>query len=431
MRNGRKKNRILFTVVLSLLALLLGTVITGGILMLRFDGNIRSMVTMEAGSALPELEDFLETESSITEMKTDLSGIDTTVPGVYPVELTWGPFTKTSSLAIQDTVAPTGRTRNIDGTTGVPHTAAEFIEEMEDVTEVAPHFVVTPDFDSEGTREVELFLEDAAGNRTYLTAEMTLYNPEILPEIKGLEDKTIYAGESITYRPGVTVEDFMDPEVSFSIDNSRVDLDQPGDYTVTYTATDKYGRTASADIRVHVKEKPENYADMVQVEELADQVLSELIYDGMPELEKAFAIYVWVREHVPWNGARTVRDEVEETLEGLLGHSGDCYTHMVTCKKLLDKAGIENVTIERWPGPGKHYWLMVNIGGEWFHMDPSPIYMHKHIGFLETDGELEFFSQSIRPNYYAYDHRKYPETPLRSPAKAVFKNGAYHLEYQE
>ena len=431
MKTGKKKNRILFTVILSLLALLLGGLITGGILMLRFDGNVRSQVTIETGGSLPGLSDFLEEDSSLARLETDLGTIDTQRPGVYPVEIGWGPFTKTATLAVRDTVAPTGEARNIDGKTGEIRTAEDFIVWSEDVTEVTPHFVATPDFEKEGTREVELFLEDEGGNRTYLSAEMTLYDPDIRPKLCGLEDKTIYTGESVAYRPGVTVEDVMDPDVQFTIDNSRVNLDQPGDYTVIYTATDRYGRTGSDTIQVHVVEPPENYADMLQVEALADQVLSELLYDGMTDIEKAFAIYVWVRKNVPWNGARTVRDEVEEALEGLQGHSGDCYTHMVTCKKLLDKAGIENIQIERWPGPGKHYWLMVKIDGEWYHMDPSPIYTHKHIGFLETDIEVERFSLTVRPNYYAFDHDKYPATPLQSPARATYKNGNYRLEYTE
>ena len=431
MKAHNRKNRIWFSIILSALVLLLGTVITGGILMLRFDRSIRTEVSIEAGEALPGVSAFLESENSSVRVESGLDSIDTKVPGVYPVELAWGPFHKTTYLTVRDTVPPTGEVQDLLSETGVEHPVTDFVVNAEDITSVVPHFVKTPDYQTEGVQEIEIFLEDAGGNRTYLTAELTLYDPAYEPKIRGLRNQTVFVGESIAYRPGVTIEDPMDPEAQLSIDNSKVNLEVPGSYPVVYTANDKYGRTGSETVYVKVEELPENYADRQLLDELCTELLSELITDGMTDIEKTFAIFRWVRRNVPWNGTRTIRDEVAEALEGLQGHSGDCFTHMITCKALLDKAGIENIQIQRYPGPGKHFWLMVHIDGEWYHLDPSPIYMHQHVGFLETDGELEMFSAAIRPNYYAYDHSAYPETPLTSPAKATYKNGDYYLKLEE
>ena len=165
----------------------------------------------------------------------------------------------------------------------------------------------------------------------------------------------------------------------------------------------------------------------MKLNQLADEVLAKEVTPDMDEIEKIFAVFRWVRRNVPWVGARTERDPIGQTLRGLEGHGGDCYTHAITCKTLLDKLGVENIMMKRYPGPGVHYWLMVKVGEFWYHLDPSPIYMDRLICFLCTDQDVATFSETVRPSYYAYEYGTYPYTPDTSPAKVVRKNGDYEL----
>ena len=428
-RQGKKKKRIWLILLIVFFVLLAGAVSAFIYFYKRFKGNVKIVVTVEAGDPLPEKADFLARDWELIELTTDMGKISNTVPGVHIVELKWLWFTSESTLVIKDTVPPEGETKDITCETGTQLSAEDFLTRAEDLTGVKAYFLQNPIVDTEGVKKVEIYLEDGGGNRTLLTAELTLYNPKKGPQIKGTENKEVYAGESVTYRPGVTVSDEMDPSPELTIDSSAVDLDTPGVYPVTYTAKDKFGRIARNTIYVNVLELPENYYDMILGQQLVEEKVQELIHDGMTDIEKCFAIYRWVRLNIPWNNARTERDEVGQVLAGMQGHPGDCYTHAITCKALLDEAGIENIMIERDPGPGKHYWLMVKVDGDWYHMDPSPVYTHVHICFLQTDEQVASFSTAYRPHYYIHDYSKYPATPYTSPVVVKYKNGDYILEY--
>jgi hypothetical protein len=131
---------------------------------------------------------------------------------------------------------------------------------------------------------------------------------------------------------------------------------------------------------------------------------------------------------VPWYGGNVEHDEVDQALKGLDGRSGDCYTDTVTCQVLLKRAGFETVFMQRSPGIGYHYWLMVKVNGSWYHMDPAPIYLQTFICFLGTDAQLKWFSDEMRPNYYTHDTEGIPTTPDEPLATATYKNGTYHLK---
>ena len=432
MDQKQKAKRIRLVILASVLVILVGAVVTGGILMSRFYQNVRPTVTVEAGrKTLPTVVDFEEEPWGYISMETDLSDVDLSKTGAYPVTLSFGPLTKESTLIVQDTTAPEGTVQDLTRAIGEELAPEDFITSMSDVTGISVFFSQAVNLSEEGTREVKVALEDEGGNRTVLTANLTLYDPEITPVIRGIQNKNIYVGESIAYRTGVTVEDELDPEAPLVIDNSKVNLDRPGVYTVVYSSTDKYGRTGESTALVTVRERPENYGDMVALQERTEELLSELISEDMTDIGKAFAIYVWVRKNIPWNNTRTPRDDVEEALAGMNGEPGDCYTHAITCKKLLDAVGIENILMERKPGPGQHYWLMVRINDNWYHMDPSPIYASEHICFLETDYEIQDFAFRVRPGYYNYDTSRYPSTPMVSPAKVVLRRGEFKLELNE
>ncbi len=395
---------------------------------MHFRENIRSVVTVEAGDAMPSVEDFMVDPWSSVRMETDISGMDSKQLGVYPVVFRWGPFSKEATLFIRDSVAPKGEAKDVICTVGTKLSMESFQVTASDVTQVKQYFLSSLDETEEGTRTVRIVLEDAGGNQTILTPKLTVYDPEKKPEIHGVLDQTVYVGDSISYRNGVVVTADQDKEPELTIDSSAVDLDHPGVYPVIYTAKDRFGRTTTERVRITVAELPANYQDMLLADQMADELLAELITPEMDEIDKAFAIFRWVRLNIPWNNTRTERDEVEQALSGLQKNAGDCFTHAVTCKLLMEHAGFQLYFLKRDPGPGQHYWLQVKVNGKWYHMDPSPVYIRQQINFLATDEELEWFSQLVRPNYYRHDYSQYPPTPGISPAKVTYKNRDYILE---
>ncbi len=430
MKRKNRKKQIALWITFGLTILLLLGGIAAGYMAYQFYENIHPTMIVEAGNPVPDASAFQDQVWDSIEMETDLSNIDTTKTGVHPVEFAWGPLSKNSELYIQDTVAPKGSSRDLDCKLGERPSVEDFIVSTEDVTGVKAYFSPEPDYSRKGTQVVTIKLEDGSGNRSELKPKLTIYDPNDTPVLNGAVDITIYEGDSISYRNGVSVSADQDTEPQLEIDNSAVDLNTPGEYPAYYIATDRFGRSTRLEIRVTVKEKDQEYYDTILLNQLAEQVLAEELTEDMDEIERAFVIFRWVRRHVPWNGGRTERDPLGQALKGLQGYSGDCYTHAITCKTLLDHAGVENKMLIRYPGPGVHYWLLVKINGNWYHMDPSPIYLDKLICFLCTDDQVAYFSEFERPHYYDREYDKYPPTPDTSPATVVRKNGDYELVRQ-
>ena len=61
-------------------------------------------------------------------------------------------------------------------------------------------------------------------------------------------------GESVSYRRHVVVEDNIDSseQITLTIDSSKVNLSEVGEYAVKYTATDRAGNSSSVTIFVKV-----------------------------------------------------------------------------------------------------------------------------------------------------------------------------------
>ena len=428
---SRKRSKVWFWILLGILGLLLVVILLGGFAAMRFYGNIKPMLVVEAGEAIPEADEFQVEKWDLISMDTDITGLNPDQPGVYSVDFSLGPMTKQSILTIRDSVPPVGESRDLTIKVGEELDPEDFIVSMEDETEISVIFINGPDVYSEGKQTIRIALEDQGGNRTTLTSELTVYDPEKGPEIRGVRDIEIIEGENIAYRDGVTVYDALDPAPVLNIDNTKVDPDVPGNYRVVYRATDCYDRVTEVAARVLVQKKPDNYDDMMLVEELSKTMARQLTTGDMTEIEKIFNIFRWVRLNIPWDNTRTSRDEVEQTLKGLKGESGDCYTHAITCKKLLDQAGFETILMHRDPGPGQHYWILIHTEQGWFHLDPSPIYMSVNICFLQTDEQVRTFSEWSRRNYYGFNHLNYPYTPMQSPAKVKYRRGDYILEMVE
>ncbi len=415
-------------IALAVFAGLTVAIITCLVVIFRFRNNIKSSITVEAGDAIPSVEAFIGTPSDSIRCVTDISGIDTTVPGDYPVVFRSGILSKTATLQIRDTIPPVAVSKDVRLALGSQAGVADFIETLEDKTAVEASYITAPDFNTAGSQQVQIQLVDRGGNKVTLTANLEIFDDDQPPVIEGTKDINVYVGETATYRNGVTVTDNKDQNPKLKIDSSAVNLDVPGVYQVVYTATDAAGNESSVTINVTVQERPENYEDVLKLNQKADELLEKLKVKDMPEVEKAFTIFRWVRKNIPWYGGRIQNhDSVVQALKGLAGNTGDCYTCAVTCQVLMERAGFDVKFMERKNTLGLHYWLMVKVEGNWYHMDPSPIYLHQFVCFLGTDEQLKWFSKEMRPGYYDHDYSQYPATPDTPLATAEYKNGDYTL----
>ena len=232
------------------------------------------------------------------------------------------------------------------------------------------------------------------------------------PTFVGLRDIESYIGDSIQYKSNITVKDNISgqDEIDISVDASKVNSAKAGTYTATYTATDAAGNTASEDITVTIKEKPEGYVTEDELYTLVDSILDQIITDDMTEYQKLEAIYTYVRNTVSYQDGVDKPGYIQAAYLGLTTHKGECYVYWATSKALLTRAGIKEYDIHNMndedPSVPGHYWCLVDIGEGWYHFDTCPR-KGGFDGLYKDDATIKAYSDSHK-NSHKYNPDKYP-----------------------
>ena len=407
---SRIRRRLFVRAVLLALVILIGVI---GVRML-FARDVKSNVQWEAGNGIPAAAVFLEKQKVKATILTNLKSLDLSIPGSYPVEIQIGTKTYESTLQVVDTAPPKGTPVNQQGGVNGRLEAEAFVTDIEDKTPVTVSYASEPDFSRGGTQTVTIVLTDAGGNETKLTAELTLVEDFEPPVINGVEDQTVTVGGTIAYKKGITVTDNIDTEVTLEVDSSQVNLQEPGVYTVTYTATDSAGNTATATAQITVEEKKAALTGQeAELAELAAQVLDSITNSSMTKKEIALAIYEWCNTRITYTNSSDKSDWVAEAVNGLNIHAGDCFTYFSVAKALLTQTDIPNIDVLKSDtSHSSHFWSLVDVGEGWYHFDTTPRKGEGDYFFLVTDEQLEAYSHS-HSNSHIFDHSLYPATPTR------------------
>ncbi len=186
----------------------------------------------EAGDSIT-LADFLTSQDTEAAFVTDITQIDTTVPGEYTVAIQAGRKEYTAKLTIADTTAPTAQAVPVTVFSGDELRAADCVTDISDATEVTVSFESEPELTGAGEKTATVVLTDMGGNETRLSTTITVLTDTTAPVIEGTKDIEAFVGDTISYKADVTVTDDYDENPSLSIDNSQVDLTQAGTYPVT------------------------------------------------------------------------------------------------------------------------------------------------------------------------------------------------------
>lgn len=368
-----------------------------------FVSRVVEELTVEAGSGLPALQDFV-IEGEEASFVTGIYQFDYTVPADEEVTLRVDGADYKTMLHIVDTIAPEMAVRDLQSFTKVPRKPEEFVVSVRDVTEVSLRFREEPDITLEGEQTVAIVAVDQGGNETVKEAKLILAADTEAPVITGVEDLTILEGDAISYKKNVTVTDNCPDGLELMVDNSAVNLSEEGEYPVTYIARDASGNETTVTATVIVE--PRMY-DLQTVYALADSVLAEITTPEMTPLEKVKAIYRYNTGNIAYINHSEKDDWARAAYEGLAEHKGDCYVYACTAKVLLDRAGIQNMDIEKIPTSRRHYWNLVNLGDGWYHFDTTPRTDHPTI-IMWTEAQLMEYS-GRHHNSHNYDHTLYPE----------------------
>jgi len=228
---------------------------------------------------------------------------------------------------------------------------------------------------------------------------------------------TVYLGDAVAYRKDVYATDNKDSDLEVKVDSSDVNLKKEGVYQVIYTAEDSSGNKAEVVTALSVVKF---VVSQEMVDEKADQVIAKIVSDDMNQLQKAEAIYHWIKQNVSYTGDSDKTDWLKEAYRAMEKGEGDCFTYFAVAQELLTRVGISNMQDTRLGGKTRHYWNMVDCGDGWYHFDSCPNKDHVET-FMLTDQELDAFAATRGSYYYNRDKSLYPATSEKSIQSKVLK----------
>ena len=421
-RRKSAKRQNLINICITLGVVLAGLLVVA--VMLTLSGNetpavpkveLHPVLTVEAGSETAiKPERFLKepTEETLS-FVTGITAEQLTKPGVYELVLTNGEETYNVTVKVLDTVAPVGTAVDLTSEGSLPK-AEDFVTDIQDICSVTVSYKQEPDLTVSGVQEVVLILADTSGNKTELTAKLTVVLDEEAPVITGAADILVYQGDAVSYRSGISVTDNKDESPRLTVDNSLVDLSTPGTYTLTYIATDASGNESRVEVTVSVREKQPHYVDLEIIYEEVDDLLKDIVTDDMTKREQVVAIYDWMYDHLWYSDSSDKSDYLQGAYVMMQNRSGDCFNYFALSKLMFDRLGIDNIDVRKvknYEGDADHFWSLVSLdGGEtWYHFDATP-----RIGggdfCLITDKALDEYSVNHK-NSHNRDKTLYPATP--------------------
>lgn len=410
----RKKRRLRIVCCVEIVIIVLFAVIMTKLVINLVKSPVSEAVTLEVGQEITT-ESFLLKDVKSAAFVTDMTAIDKNKPGSYPVTLEVNGKQYESKLVLQDTVPPQATAVKTTTTVGVLPNPEDCVTNIIDVTNVTVAFVITPEVSRVNTVSAVVGLTDEGGNETELevSIEVIEEKDEEPPVISGVKDIEIIVGDSISYKKDVTVTDNEDPNPVLEIDNSGVDIDTPGEYTVTYTATDASGNTTTVTAKVIVNKKPVPEGEE-EIYAMAEEILDQITDDSMDDMDVAFAIYRWTKGNIGYTGSSDKSDWIVGAYDGFTNRSGDCFTYFAVAKELFNVAGIENVDVVKSDtSHSRHYWSLINLGDGWYHVDCTPRVGSGDNFFMVTDEELEAYSVKHN-NSHIFDGSLYPERATES-----------------
>ena len=384
-------------------------------------------MTIEAGTKKPELGMYLKGEPALPKFVScnlNFDEVNINLPQTIRFTITMYGKNFPCILTITDTVAPTGE--------GVPQSifacqelpdALSCVTNIQDVTDVTAEWYDVPDMTRGGRYNTYVLLTDSVGNQTYVGVPFDVTLDSTPPVIKGYQDLQVYVGDSVAYKKNIIVTDDYDSNPVLDVDVSKVDLNTPGKYDVTYTARDFSGNESSVSVKLKVSKKPKSYVEPDVVYAEARKILEEITEPGMTEEEVALQIVWWCRYNIRFNLRTQNSSWTEAAYNAYKTRVGNCYSTVYAVKVLLDVAGIENMIIERYPyQTATHYWNYVKLNGQWYHCDSTWRQGYDSYFFMYTTKELMNFWQGGW-NGFQFKQKAYPESATESVQKKIdYKN---------
>lgn len=322
-------------------------------------------ITIEARNSVLTIEDCFP--DGVPEGAALLTSFITNRLGTFSVSVAVDGTEEMAIIEVVDTTAPVLYVRKQKYYTNHPLPTEELYTAVVDGTETT----VTAseiDWSFEGVQTVTLTAVDAAGNESEDSFELTLVRDAVAPTLYGVRDRNAYVGEPVAYLAEVFATDALDGEIAVTVDASAVDPNRAGTYTVTYTATDLSGNATVKSCRFTFTNPTVSEEEL---RALTTEIVARVTTPDMTKTENLVALYRYVYDRITYNGKSDKTDWRKEAVNGIRLGVGDCFTYYATLRALLDETDIEYMSVTRKGGATRHFWLLVNVGTGWYHLDAN------------------------------------------------------------
>ncbi len=416
---------------------------------------MRAALTVELGSTVSKGDILMNPEKDADLVNQEqLDALKTAAVGTYPISATTADGqTAECTVTVVDTTPPALKVNDLVVYEGEPVTLNDLLAEATDLAgEVTTRLVTQLDTAKAGTFTATVEAEDINGNVTSANAVVTVVKDTDPPVFSGLKNFSTDKDKKPNYTSGVSATDARDGKVDFEYNDSEVDLSKPGTYYVIYTARDKSGNVATGkrkltvladteapkfsglkDISTQKNQKP-NYTSGVSAKDNWDGKVDFTYDDSKVDLSKAGTYYVTysavdkagnkatARRKVVVNhdaedtkalvksiaaglssDPEAIRDYVRSSIKyssdwggsdpvwfGFKNKKGNCYVHALCLQELLEEKGYSTKLI--WVTDKSHYWLLINLGGSWKHIDATPGQRHTKYSLMNDEQRLETLS---------------------------------------
>lgn len=335
--------------------------------------------TLELGEKLTKADLLLDHEKDGESIdQAALDEINSADVGVYTLESKLGERTNTCTVTVQDTRGPELTVQDVKRNVGVSAAAEDFVTSAKDASGAVELRLVTEvDFDQKGRYTVVIEAEDPHGNITSKEATLYVATDSVAPVISGLKYMSVKKHSEPDFMEGVSAIDVLDGACAVTCDTGKLDLTESGTYYITYRSVDNSGNIATARRKVVVQHDWED--TKARVISIAKQLSNN------PE-----RIRDYVRSSIGYNHSWGGEDPV---WSGFTSKVGNCYVHALCLKAIFDYKGIESRLI--WVTNRSHYWLIVNIDGQWKHIDPTPGRTHSRYSLMSDTQRLKTLSGRV------------------------------------
>lgn len=292
--------------------------------------------------------------------------------GEYTVTAWGGGKDCVCTVTVQDTTAPTVVLQEVAVYRNRDVKLEQFLVSATDLSgEVAVRMVTEPDTSEFGTFPITIEAEDIYGNIATVEATLRVVKDKNPPTFKGLTDMKVEKHSSPDYITGVKANDGQDGPVEFTYNADAVNMSKAGTYYVTYSAEDSSGNVGTAKRKVTVLPDQEDTTALVK--EHAKKC-------GTSVTEITSYVRKYIRYNTNWGGDDPV-------WYGFTNRKGNCYVHALCLQRLMTEHGYTTKLI--WVTNRSHYWLIVDMGGYWRHIDATPSTQHAKYPLMTDEQRLE------------------------------------------